>query len=381
MPGQFGTSDGDDGVFASTNASSHVGVFGSNKATAAPSGGGAGGAGVFGLSVSPGAAGVFGANNSTQGVGVQGNGPDAGVSGFSDRGAGVRSHSNQGNAVEGFAHDPNGSAILAINDAKTAPTLNDGSPHGCGVLGVTTVPGSAGLFGANNSAQGVGVQGNGPEAGVSGFSTNGNGVVGFSRQGDAIQGNAGIGGNAIHGRGGTFAGLFEGGVRIQGGSLEVLKSGDIGGEISAQNIVAHSKSFRIDHPLDPIRKYLIHATVESSEMLNLYSGVMVLDENGEAEVALPEWFEALNRDFRYQLTCLGSFAPVYVARKIADNRFKIAGGHPGLEVSWQVAGTRHDRWAREHPFAAVVEKPREEARTGDIHDYFAEPAAAADGAI
>jgi hypothetical protein len=115
-----------------------------------------------------------------------------------------------------------------------------------------------------------------------------------------------------------------------------------------------------------MHKYLIHATVESSEMINLYSGVVMLDGNGEAEVALPEWFEALNRDFRYQLTCVGSFAPVYIARKIANHGFKIAGGPPGLEVSWQVTGTRHDPWAREHPFAVEVEKqPREEGATSN----------------
>lgn len=192
MPGKFGTSNSANGVFASTKASNHVGVFGSNEALIPPSGGGAGGAGVFGLSVCPGAAGVFGANNSTQGVGVQGNGPEAGVSGFSERGSGIRAHSNHANGIEGFAHDPNGNALLAINDAKTAPTVNDGSPHGCGVLSVTTVPGASGIFGANNSDQGVGVQGNGPEAGVSGFSKDGFGVVGRNETGFA----------AVHGHGG-----------------------------------------------------------------------------------------------------------------------------------------------------------------------------------
>ena len=73
-------------------------------------------------------------------------------------------------------------------------------------------------------------------------------------------------------------------------------------------------------------------------MMNIYNGNVMLDENGEAVVELPEWFEALNRDFRYQLTCIGGFSPVYVASEIADNRFKIAGGKQGLKVSWQVTG-------------------------------------------
>ncbi|WP_051317057.1 hypothetical protein [Ectobacillus panaciterrae] len=188
MPGRFGTTNNEDGVIASTKASDHVGVFGSNESTAPPAGGGAGGAGVFGLTVSPGASGVFGANNSTKGVGVQGNGPEAGVSGFSEQGAGVRAHSSHANAVEGFAHDANGTAMLAINNATTAPTINDGSPRGSGVLGVTTVPGASGVLGANNSAKGVGVQGNGPEAGISGFSEQGAGVRAHSNHANAVEG-------------------------------------------------------------------------------------------------------------------------------------------------------------------------------------------------
>ena len=84
--------------------------------------------------------------------------------------------------------------------------------------------------------------------------------------------------------------------KVQGGSLEVtnVKATHVNaGSIDANTIVAHSKNFRIDHPTDPMRKYLIHATIESSEIMNLYSGVVVLDGKGEAEVALPEWFEAL----------------------------------------------------------------------------------------
>jgi hypothetical protein len=57
------------------------------------------------------------------------------------------------------------------------------------------------------------------------------------------------------------------------------------------------KFFKIDHPLDPVQKYLYHSSVESSDSKNIYDGVIILDSNGEAVVALPEWFEALNRDF------------------------------------------------------------------------------------
>lgn len=107
-------------------------------------------------------------------------------------------------------------------------------------------------------------------------------------------------------------------------------------------------SFKIDHPLDPENKYLSHSFVESPDMKNIYDGVAVLNSKGEAEIELPYWFEALNRDFRYQLSCIGRSAPVYVAQEIKNNRFKIGGGKPGLKVSWQVTGIRHDDFANKN---------------------------------
>ena len=79
----------------------------------------------------------------------------------------------------------------------------------------------------------------------------------------------------------------------------------------------------IDHPLDPENKYLNHSFVESPDMKNIYDGVVTLDNNGEAVVTLPDWFDALNKDFRYQLTCIGGFASVYIAEKIQDKTLNI----------------------------------------------------------
>jgi hypothetical protein len=69
---------------------------------------------------------------------------------------------------------------------------------------------------------------------------------------------------------------------------------------------------------------------------------MIHDANGEAVIQMPEWFGVLNRDFRYQLTCVGGFAPVYIAEKLVNNQFKIGGGRADVEVSWQVTGIRQD---------------------------------------
>jgi hypothetical protein len=125
-----------------------------------------------------------------------------------------------------------------------------------------------------------------------------------------------------------------------------------------------SAALKIDHPLDPENKYLTHSTVESPDMKNVYDGVVVLGVDGSAWVELPAWFEALNKGFRYQLTPIGAPAPsLYVAREIQSNRFQIAGGTPGLKVSWQVTGIRHDPYAEAHRIAVEEDKPVEEQGT------------------
>ncbi|MEJ2629237.1 MAG: hypothetical protein P8078_11850, partial [bacterium] len=116
-------------------------------------------------------------------------------------------------------------------------------------------------------------------------------------------------------------------------------------------------SFKIDHPLDPDHKYLQHSFVESPDMMNVYNGNVVLDGNGEARIILPDYFEALNRDFRYQLTAVGAPGPdLYIAQEISGNQFTIAGGKPGTKVSWQVTGVRKDVWAEANRIRVEVEK-------------------------
>jgi hypothetical protein len=116
-----------------------------------------------------------------------------------------------------------------------------------------------------------------------------------------------------------------------------------------------------DHLIDPANKYLYHSFVESSEMKNVYDGVVTLDSTGQIEVELPAWFEALDRDFRYQLTPIGAPAPdLHIARKVSDGRFAIAGGQSSLEVSWQVTGVRKDAWAQANPLEVEKEKPLNE---------------------
>jgi hypothetical protein len=105
---------------------------------------------------------------------------------------------------------------------------------------------------------------------------------------------------------------------------------------------------------------LVHAAVESSEVLNVYSGNVVLDRAGEAVVELPAWFEAVNTDLRYQLTAIGGPAPsLHIADEVEGNRFRIAGGSAGLKVSWEVTAVRNDAFMREHPFDAERDAPQD----------------------
>ena len=206
----------------------------------------------------------------------------------------------------------------------------------------------SGIFGANDTGSGVGASYALYAAGgydITNIAFNSGGLGGFLVGGSS---NVGYGGDGLDAWAGTgplangFAGSFSGDVTISG---NLSKSGG---------------SFKIDHPLDPANKYLYHSFVESPDMMNIYNGNVMLDSNGEATVALPEWFGALNKDYRYQLTSIGGFAPVYVAEEVSNNQFKIAGGKPGMKVSWQVTGIRQDEWANAHRIPVEVQKPQRE---------------------
>jgi hypothetical protein len=120
--------------------------------------------------------------------------------------------------------------------------------------------------------------------------------------------------------------------------------------------------FKIDHPDHPAEQYLSHAGVESNERKNVYDGVARLNGVGRAVVQLPDWFESLNADARYQLTAIGAAMPnLHVSQAIAGNQFEIAGGVANQHVSWQVTGVRQDIWSASHPLAVEEHKRHGEA--------------------
>jgi hypothetical protein len=126
------------------------------------------------------------------------------------------------------------------------------------------------------------------------------------------------------------------------------------------NLSKAGGSFKIDDPLDPANKYLYHSFVESPDMMNIYNGNVTTDGNGNAIVELPDWFEALNRDFRYQLTVIGQFAQAIVSSEVSNQRFTIKTDKPNVKVSWQVTGIRQDAWANAHRIPVEVEKAADE---------------------
>ncbi|MCK5741343.1 MAG: hypothetical protein KAH48_03925, partial [Chlorobi bacterium] len=133
-------------------------------------------------------------------------------------------------------------------------------------------------------------------------------------------------------------------------ALVVLKNGNtkIYGNLDVNGTISKSGgSFKIDHPQDPFNKYLYHSFIESPDMMNIYNGNVVTDVNGNASVQLPDYFESLNIEFRYQLTVIGQFAQAIIFEKIKDNKFKIKTDKPNVEVSWMVTGIRNDSYAKD----------------------------------
>lgn len=209
-----------------------------------------------------------------------------------------------------------------------------------GVAGFTNAPDGIGVYGRNFPAGTSGSLGS-AAAGVFGVAGadggQGDGVLGFTYSPD---------GYAVYGR--SYA---------EGGKAAWF-SGDV---TTVGSLTKSAGSFKIDHPLDPENKYLSHSFVESPDMMNIYNGNIVLDQNGESWVQMPDWFEALNIEFRYQLTPIGAPGPnLHIAEEMLNNRFKIAGGVPAMKVSWQVTGIRHDPYANAHRIEVEEEKPEGE---------------------
>ena len=165
--------------------------------------------------------------------------------------------------------------------------------------------------------------------------------------------NATLNVRAGKGGGGNTGGVFRVEDTTGGILFYVTETGSVA---VTGNISKGGGSFKIDHPLDPANQYLYHSFVESPDMMNVYNGNISTDANGFATVTLPDYFETLNRDFRYQLTVIGTFAQAIIKEKVEGNAFVIQTSEPNVEVSWQVTGIRQDPYANKNRIPNAVEK-------------------------
>jgi trimeric autotransporter adhesin len=347
--GTSSTTNGATGVSGNESATTGVvyGVSGSTNSTGIQA------AGVFGFE---GAAtglvsGVMGSTNSSSAgaSGVNGyngsaTGPTAGVVGSA--------LSTSGDGVYGNAEATTGTAIGVYG--QTSSTGGDGVAG----IAMATTGGNNGVYGQDSSPSGDG-----------GFfannsSTGGTGVIGVAY---ATSGEA----NGVFGQtsspggvGGVFTNLGGGNSLVivgNGASFAQVFTVDASGNVNMKGkLTKGGGSFKIDHPLDPTNKYLSHSFVESPDMMNVYNGNIMTDKHGLATIVLPDYFEALNRDFRYQLTVIGQFAQAIVKREITNNRFTIKTSKPSVKVSWQVTGIRHDAYADAYRIPTEEEKPPQE---------------------
>lgn len=270
----------------------------------------------------------------------------SGVSGQSSNGTGVTGN--------GAIYGVYGSGLSGVYGTGETGVTGNGTKYGVyGFNGGGS--GEIGLYGTGTSGQ-IGVAGAGTSGGtgVSGTSDTGIGVSAVSTSGTGVSASVGSGGPALNAYAGStatgvlagsdkgYAGWFNGNVNVEG------------------TLSASTKDFKIDHPVDPANKYLVHASVESSEMMNIYTGNVTTDAQGVATVQLPDWFEALNTDFRYQLTVIGVFAQAIVSHEIEQHQFQIGTNLPNVKVSWQVTGVRQDAYAKAHPLQVEQDKPEKE---------------------
>jgi hypothetical protein len=338
------------------------GVVGASDAAEGVRGVSADASGVTGRAAAPNQAGVVGLHTGLSGfaLGVVGatassDPGSAGVGGIAPEGTGVLGVSLEGTGARGVSSGASGlppSQVAGVwGDTRRGFGVYGSSRDTIGVCGVTASEAeSREGMGPGDRAGVAGIHQGDYGAGVFAHSDRWVGLWAEGRSAIIAQAYAspynntaveamGFGANTICVYGydlslskGSYAGYFWGKVQVTG---SLIKTG--GG-------------FQIDHPADPAGMYLNHSFVESSERKNVYDGVAVLDRRGEATVRLPRWVEAVNRDFRYQLTPIGGPAPdLHVASPLARGRFRIAGGRRGQRVSWQLTGVRKDAWARANP--------------------------------
>ena len=350
------------GILSETSGNNGIGVYGKSS--------GASGEAVKGWAEGESGRGFTGVSSGEKGIGVYGWASYSENSDENNYGGYFESYGYRGRGVYGRATGYYGYGVLAQSTGSYGRGLSASASgeSGYGVYAIGTGDYGRGIYGLATAEKGVGVYGWASYSSPSSSNNYGGYFTSSGERGRGVYGKAtGTYGYGVFGEGmgdhsiGVFGkATGDNAWAIYGYGHHHL-AGYFYGDVDIDGTLSKTAgSFKIDHPLDPKNKYLQHSFVESPDMMNVYNGNVVLDGNGEAVVVLPDYFEALNIDFRYQLTCIGGFAPVYIARKITDNKFKIAGGEAGMEISWQVTGIRNDAYARNHRIEVEVPKEGKE---------------------
>jgi len=247
--------------------------------------------------------------------------------------------------VRGDVSSPGGYGVLGYISSSTAT--------GAAVRGDTSSANAKGVLGVNtNSVGGYAVMG---DASASGIGVYGRSEAGAGISGISVNGDVGVGGGGpLRGVYGTSPayGIYG---ASGGGGTAVYASGNL--------TASGFKQFRIDHPRDPEHAYLVHYATESPSPQNFYVGNVVTDDKGYAWVDLPEYFEDINTNVKYQLTVVSGgrdFVQAMVSREVEGNRFQVRTSAPRTKVSWRVDADRNDLYARRHRPTDVLQKgPRE----------------------
>jgi hypothetical protein len=341
--GLYGTSENGTGIYGSITGdiSGHFAVQGADEST-----GDGGGAGVGGASTN--GTGIYGTSTNATGVyGIHSTGVGTGVAGL-DNSGNINSHGVYGSSGSGYG------VYGTTNDGVGVYETTTGDNEGVGVWGNSVSPNSAGVYGTTTAEGSIGVHGS---------ATGENGVAVYGASSDGADGTA-VSGFAA-GSDGTAVSGYADGTGDSYGVYAYSENSDslyVDGKAAVTGTLSKGGgSFKIDHPVDPADKYLYHSFVESPDMKNVYDGTVTLDGDGRATVDLPDWFEALNRDYRYQLTALLGAAPeLHVSALVADGKFSIAGGRADQQVSWQVTGIRQDAWANANRIPVEMDKKAED---------------------
>lgn len=354
--GIIGVSDSQSGVYG-LSTGSLGGVTGVNTGT---------GKGIWGVATGAGVGGYFEGGNSGYGIivknGASGIGtetptarlevkqPSTPVAGIDDNAA-----------IVGYSYGPAASLKGGINGSYNTSNYGTGI-HGTGYQGVNLADANTNFSTGN---QDIGVYGSANTAGVEGTSIGGIGVMGYNKSSSFAATTGGGNVYGVYGYANTIGGSAAPATRygVYGyatGATTTNWAGYFSGNVNVTGSISKgSGTFKIDHPLDPANKYLYHSFVESPDMMNIYNGNATTDANGTAIVKLPDYFNALNKDFRYQLTVIGTFAQAIVSEEIKGNAFVIKTDKPNVKVSWQVTGVRQDSYANAHRVIPEVEKEPE----------------------